>query len=700
MSERDSSKAESDSHGKPPVPGAIGALAAGAFPAAVFAIVNSMPGVIPAASLAALAATAFGGTALSLAATRGPSGAINDAGSEREEALSDALFRAHDEVEALRRELDALADLIVDCDSDGRIMFANDAFLSVYGDDSVGRGIADIRPVDEADRQDAAHYITRIGGPDSPQQVIAWLDSRVQAGPEDTCFTRCVGRDVTRFVEAAAALGAARDEAEQASRAKARFLAAMSHEVRTPLNGILGLANLLLDDELTPAQRNHIHAIRQSGQTLAALVDEVLDFSRIEAGHIDLAEEDTSPRDIVREVSELLGIRAHAKGLGLGAYTAPDVPRTVRLDGGRLRQILTNLVTNAVKFTEAGSVSVTCGWKNEGRSRTGELIIEVRDTGPGIAAEDQQRIFSEFEQTGAARADGSGLGLAIVQRIVAAMDGHIGLTSKPGAGSAFTVRLPCKVAKPAAKAEKPLSGIKIAIAMSPAGERGCLAKTCRSLGAKVTENAAEADIILAEPNDASPETVRGKAIALLSLTDRPDPETIRASGFGGYLTRPVRIESLVARIAALRSAGVPAKPASAPAGDRLPRARYGLKVLLAEDDPVSAMLMVATLQRMGHEVTHVSDGRTALERLTAQAKNFDTALLDIQLPGATGLDIARIMKGRSRRPVLIAVTANALAAGKADAIDAGFDAHVTKPVDPHRLAMVLDTVPARSSSAA
>ena len=683
------------------MPATIGALAAGAFPAAIFAAINAMPAALPASSLAALIATAFGGTALSLAATRGRDEVTTDLAPEREEALSDALFRAHDEVVALRRELDAQADLIVDHDCAGRIVFANDAFLSAYGEDAVGMPFAEIRPVDETDRHDASHYVTHIESKSGGSaRVVAWLDSRIQPHPQGSAFTRSVGRDVTRFVEAAIALGAARDEAEQASRTKARFLAAMSHEVRTPLNGILGLANLLLDDELTPAQRNHIHAIRQSGQTLAALVDEVLDFSRIEAGHIDLTQEDSSPRDIVREVSELLAIRAHAKGLGLAAFVAAEVPQAVRQDGGRLRQILTNLVANAVKFTEKGSVTIICGWKHEGRSRTGELIMEVRDTGAGIAPGDQQRIFAEFEQSGTAVAGGSGLGLAIVQRIVAAMGGSIRLESAPGAGSVFVVCLPCKVAKPAAKRENPLAGMKIAIELPQAGERDCLVKTCRSLGAKVVAAPHEADILLAGLDGGAPDASPGKAIALLSLTDRPDPSSIRACGFSGYLTRPVRSESLVARIAALKTMDVPAMPVSASDEDRLPRAKHALKVLLAEDDPVSAMLMVATLQRMGHEVLHVSDGRSALEKLTADTKNFDAALLDIQLPGATGLEIAQIMKGRARKPVMVAVTANALARDRAAALEAGFDAHVAKPVDPRRLAVVLDTIPRAHSSAA
>lgn len=685
---------QGDSRSGTTLPRALGTFAAGAIPVSVLAAVNAIPAALPAASLAALAFAAFGGTAMSLMATRGGNGSTGSRtlpDAAREEALSDALFAAHDQVQAMRAELDAFADLIVDSDCDGHVIFANEAFLKIYGDEVLGQPLAHMRPVDPADRFDATNYVTRLpGDAANSKRVIAWLDSNI-AVADDTSARRSVGRDVTRFVETASALGAARDEAEQASAAKARFLAAVSHEIRTPLNGILGLAALLLDDDLTPAQRNHVQAVRQSGRTLASLIDEVLDFSRIEAGHLDLIDEDVSPHTIIRDVAELLAPRAHTKGLGLGTRIATDMPQAIRLDGGRLRQVVTNLAGNAIKFTGKGGIAIISAWK-PGRRGKGTLIISVSDTGPGIAAGERARVFEEFEQVGNHDQGGTGLGLAITRQIIDAMGGSITLDSKRGKGTTFTVMLPCVMARETRSAQAPLDGLRISVKLASAIEAKCLKQVCVDLGATIVAAGRKADVCLTDKTTGRRSASKTRHIALLASTDKVIPDDLKARGFTGYLTRPIREESLVARIAAGAAGSVSPRPSSAPREDRLPRAGRCISILLAEDDPVSAMLMVAALQRMGHEVVHVRDGTSALKRLQSARPRFDVALLDIQLPGLDGYAIARAARAGHIETPLIAVTANAFPQDRAAALEAGFAAHMAKPVDPHRLALLLESV--------
>src|ERR1700726_3105719 len=366
------------------------------------------------------------------------------------EALADRNWELQEAEQRARSLFESQGDLIVMRAADGRITFANDAYCLIAGqprDALIGSRFAFkiLEQGDSAlDTTGTRIHDQKIATPLGPKW-IAWREGLVRADAGQPAELQCVGRDVTDRTGTERALAEARDQADAANRAKSRFLAMASHEIRTPLNGIIGMSGLLLDTPLTPEQMTYARAVKSSGDALLALIEVLLDYSKIETGKIDLEHRPFALASLIEDITELLAPRAQARKLEIATYVDERLPVEVVGDAARLRQVLLNLAGNAIKFTAAGGVALIVEpgiWPNE-------ISFLVRDTGIGIAPEARERIFREFEQADeqiARSYGGTGLGLSISERIVRRMGGRIALQSEPGVGSTFEVAIPLSAA--------------------------------------------------------------------------------------------------------------------------------------------------------------------------------------------------------------------------------------------------------------
>jgi signal transduction histidine kinase/CheY-like chemotaxis protein len=512
----------------------------------------------------------------------------------------------------------------------------------------------------------------------------------------------------------------ARDRAEAASEAKSRFLTTMSHEIRTPISGILGMADLLREASLDPENASYVEAIRSSGSALIALVDEILDLAKIEAGRFDLVVETVDLRRLTEGVVELLAPRAQSKGIEIAASFSAAAPRFVRADGLRLRQVLTNLAGNAVKFTDQGGVCVTVE-----RSENGAARFSVIDTGPGVPAERRAAIFDSFEQgdgSHARRFEGAGLGLAISREFVRRMGGELTLANNPDGGSVFgfAVRLPeCAGVEPLAALETrrraPGGTRALIIADSPfeapamgarLAEAGVSVERARCLdsGLEALSGLGKLDVVIVDcalgPEatnrlaQAAREAGVRRSLVLFSPFERRAFGQTALKGFDGWLVKPVRARSLFERV----TWDFQPAPDSAPRRSPPPSGR---RALIAEDNDINALITQKALRRLGFEVVRALDGEQALRLASPiaplESRPFDVILMDLKMPGLDGYEATRRLRrleaasGWSPTPI-VALTANAFDERRDSPTAAGFDAFLVKPVEFRALAGTVERV--------
>jgi two-component system sensor histidine kinase/response regulator len=657
----------------------------------------------------------------------------------------------------LRQVLDTIPNFVFAKDREGRYVVANRAVAEAYGvtiDELVGKTDADFNAnADEvaAFRRDDLRVLDSFEEQLIQEESITdamgvtrWLQTvkRPIQGIEDgATLVLGVTTDITLRKQAQEVAQTARQTAEAASQAKSEFLANMSHEIRTPMNGVLGMLELALDTELDATQREYVEIAHTSAEALLTIINDILDFSKIEAGKLEL---DPQPFDVTAGVADTLSalaIRANRKNIELTLDIDPAVPATLVGDVGRLRQVLINLVGNAIKFTAQGEIGVYVAVEDL-TEQEAVLHVAVRDTGIGIPADKQASVFEAFAQADSSTTrefGGTGLGLAISSRLVAAMGGLIWLESTAGAGSTFhfTARLGLPAdgaevgSRAAAGTATSLRGVRVLAVDDNATNRRILEQMlkgwtmqptlvdsgegARDAMRRAADDGAPFAIVLVDARMpgmdgfavceriAADARLRSAAIMMLSSADqRGDIARCRKLGVAVHVTKPVRQTHLRdAILISLGTVGPRIRSAPRTPAAHQPTGEPSLRILMAEDNAVNQMFALSLLEKRGHRVTVVDNGQLALEALARG--EYDLVLMDVQMPVLGGIEATRRIREReragARHTPIVAMTARAMSGDRERCLEAGMDDYVSKPIRSEELFRTIQSVVAATASA-
>ena len=578
-------------------------------------------------------------------------------------------------------------DVVVLCDKNNVIRIVSPGFLSTFGGS-------------------AAQWMGRQFSPDGPHKRIDRSAEHNQTKNLPTFRPIPLSGGACLYVGVGQIDAAQTQPVKEAGHLK--FLANISHELRTPLNGVIGMTGLLLDTNLQPNQRAYAESVRDSSVAMLSLINDLLDFAKIDAGHLQLSDERSDIGALIQRIVELLATRTADKNIEIASFIDPRIPTSLVCDESRLRQVLMNLVGNAVKFTDTGGVLIEAHCLEQTQSDI-RIQINVCDTGIGIPCDMQQQIFNEFAQVNSEETrntEGTGLGLSIANRIVMAMNGDIRLKSAPGKGSVFSVTLTLPLApgsRPALASEDlPDQASPILIFV----KNQILARAIRlqlcSFGftnIHVVQDVSSAKAVLAnnantilmcDMAEESPDLKALsagalRAIALLTPETRDKIAMLDALSFDSYLIRPARRESLLRQLLAddtqnQDNAEVSAKPQGKP-----------LKILLTEDNRINEVLATTILKRAGYIVNVAQNGKLALEAV--QRKRYDLVLMDMHMPvmdGVAATKAIRALGGEFTTLPIIALTANVVSAEEVKARNAGMDDFISKPFDPDALIALIE----------